>query len=248
MRLSFAFSAALILASATSLALAADRVKTTQRTLSGTVIEMGALEVTIEKSAVKTQISANEIVSISWDGEPAMVSTTRVAMAAGRYEDALESIQKVKVDELKRLEVLQEVEFLKALASARLALAGNGDVSQAGSLMAGFAKKYPQNYHFLEACEYVGDLLVAAGHPDRAHKYYQWLADTPWPGFKMKAGVKIGKAQLAEGKADEALKSFQSRLGQSHRRRSCRSAATGGNLGQGPGARPRPASMPRPSR
>jgi tetratricopeptide (TPR) repeat protein len=212
MKLSLAFFAAVVVVSASPVSMAADRVKTTQRTLSGRVIEMSALEVTIEKSSARTSVAVNEIVSITWDGEPAMVSTARAAMAAGRYEDALESIQKVKTDELKRLEVLQEVEFLKALASARLALAGNGNVTEAGSLMAGFAQKYTQNYHYLEACEYVGDLLVAKGLPDRAEGFYERLAKVPWPAYKMKAGVKIGKAQLAQGKAEDALRSFQSVL------------------------------------
>ncbi len=160
MKLSLAFFAAVVVVSASSAAMAADRVKTTERTLSGQVIEMSALEVTIEKSSVRTPVAVNEIVSITWDGEPATVGSARAAMAAGRYEDALESIQKVKTDELKRLEVLQEVEFIEALASARLALAGNGDGGGAESLMLAFGKKYSQNYHYLEACEYLGDLLV----------------------------------------------------------------------------------------
>ena len=210
MKPSLAFFAVVV--SVSSVAMAVDRVKTTERTLTGKVIEMSALEVTIEKSSARTGVPVNEIVSITWDGEPAHVGTARAAMASGRYEDALESIQKVKTDELKRLEVLQEVEFIKALASARLALAGNGDVTQAGSLMAGFAKKYDQNYHYLEACECVGDLLVAKGLPDRAEEYYERLAKVPWPAYKMKAGVKTGKAQLAQGKAEDALASFQAVL------------------------------------
>ena len=212
MKLSLAFLAAMVVVSASSAAMAADRVKTNQRTLTGKVIEMGFLEVTIEKSSARTPVAVHEIVSITWDGEPSQVGTARAAMAAGRYEDALESIQKVKVDELKRVEVLQEVEFLMALASARLALAGNGDVTQAGTLMLAFAKKHPQNYHYLEACEYVGDLLVAMGRPDRSEEFYQQLAKVPWPDYKMKASIKIGKAQLAQGKAEDALKSFQSVL------------------------------------
>ena len=212
MKLSLAFFAVAVVVSASSVALAADRVRTIQRTLTGKVIEMSALEVTIEKSSARTPVAVNEIVSITWDGEPAMVGTARAAMAAGRYEDALESIKKVKTDELKRLEVLQEVEFLKALASARLALAGNGDVGEAESLMLAFGKKYSQNYHYLEACEYLGDLLVAKGLPDRAEGFYGQLAKVPWPAYKMKAGVKIGKAQLAQGKAEDALKSFQAVL------------------------------------
>ena len=65
MRLSSAFFAATVLASAASVALAADRVRTSQRTSSGKVIEMSAMEVTIEKSAARTRIPVNEIISIT---------------------------------------------------------------------------------------------------------------------------------------------------------------------------------------
>lgn len=212
MKLSLAFFAAAVVFSVSSVAMAVDRVKTTERTLTGKVIEMSALEVTIEKESARTPIAVNEIVSIAWDGEPSSVGTARAAMIAGRYEDVLQSIEKVKLDQLKRPEVLQEVEFFKALASARLALAGNGDVGEAESLMLAFGKKYNQNYHYLEACEYLGDLLVAKGLPDRAEGFYGQLAKAPWPAYKMKAGVKIGKAQLAQGKAEDALKSFQAVL------------------------------------
>jgi tetratricopeptide (TPR) repeat protein len=212
MKQSLAFFAALLLVLASSTSLAVDRVKAAKGTSTGKVVEMSALEVTVEKLSALTSVPVNEIVSITWEGEPSMVSTARAAMAADRFEDALESLLKVKTDELKRLEILQEVEFLKALASARLALAGNGDVTKAGSMMAEFARKYEQNYHHLEACEYVGDLLVAKGLPDLAEGYYNRLAKVPWPTYKMRAGVKIGKAQLAQGKAEDALKAFQTVL------------------------------------
>ena len=115
----------------------------------------------------------------------------------------------MKADENRRPEVLADVEFYKALCAARRALGGNGDIAAAGGEMIAFQTKYPNNYHYLEACEVVGDLLVAKGLFAKAEEYYQKLAQAPWEDYKMRAGVGIGRAQLAAGKAATALKTFE---------------------------------------
>jgi tetratricopeptide (TPR) repeat protein len=58
----------------------------------------------------------------------------------------------------------------------------------------------------------VGDLLVASGKFDTAQTYYGRLAKAPWPDYQMRAGIALGKAQLAEKKTDEALQSFETVL------------------------------------
>jgi tetratricopeptide (TPR) repeat protein len=83
----------------------------------------------------------------------------------------------------------------------------------AGSKMAAFVRSNASNYHFLEGCSLVGDLLVAAGRYDTAVDYYKKLAEPPWPDFRIRAGVAMGQAQLAAGKTSDALKSFEAALG-----------------------------------
>ena len=41
-----------------------------------------------------------------------------------------------------------------------------------------------------------------------ARKYYERVGQAPWPDYKMRAAVAVGQVLLAEGKPDEAMKSF----------------------------------------
>ncbi|NLY02872.1 MAG: tetratricopeptide repeat protein [Rhodopirellula sp.] len=187
----------------------ADGIKTTTATLTGRITKVSATEVTIELSGGAKQVPVNEIEMVYFDDEPTLLKTARVAAAAGRYEDALNALGKVAAADIKRAEVQQEMDFLKAYASARLALSGSGSITEAGSAMASFAKANPSSFHYLEAAEIVGDLLVAAGKYSAAQAFYSEVAKAPWPDYQMRAGVAAGRALLSEGKTDEAMKAFQ---------------------------------------
>lgn len=188
----------------------ADSVKTSSTTFTGKITAVSATTVTVEQNTGGSkQIPVNEIETVFFDDEPTLLKTARTAVAAGRYEDALTALEKVPQGEIQRPEVKQDMEFLKAMAAAKLALAGNGQITEAGSAMAGFVSANSNSFHYLEAAEVVGDLLVAAGKYAPAQKYYGEVAKAPWPDYKMRAGVAIGRALLAEGKADEAMKAFE---------------------------------------
>ena len=192
----------------------ADTIKKTEGSAMGDVTEMSALEVTIEKDAVPTPVPVNEIEWIRYSDEPSFLNTARTAVAAGRYEDAVAALEKIKLGDVERQEVKQDVLFYTALAKARIALAGNDPeaIIKAGQLMAAFVKDNPGNYHYLDACEVVGDALVAVGKYSPAQNYYSQVGKAPWPDYKMRAGVALGRALLAEGKAADAMRSFQSVL------------------------------------
>lgn len=177
------------------------------------VVEMGAREVTVEQGGASTKIPVNEIQTIRYAKEPSLLNTARTALEAGRNEDAVAALARVKVDD-RRTEVRQDVLFYTALAKTRLALAGADEeaVKEAGRLMAAFVSAHPNSYHYFEACELVGDALVATGKYGVSRDFYGRVAKAPWPDYQMRAGVALGRALLAEGKTDEALKSFQSAL------------------------------------
>ncbi len=78
--------------------------------------------------------------------------------------------------------------------------------------MVTFVRSYSNNYHYLQGCEIVGDLVVADGKYAAAQQFYGELAKAPWPAYKMRANVAIGWAALAEGKIDAAAKAFQNVL------------------------------------
>jgi len=197
-----------------SLGLAFDTVKTTKSTMSGgQVVKMSPLEISYEKNGISTEVPVNEINSIIYDNEPSSLQIARIAVANGRFEDAITALGKIDLAEVDRAEIKQDVAFYKALCDARMALGGSGDIMAAGKGMLGFVNDAQGNYHWLDANEVVGDLLVAAGKFSAAQSYYTTVGKAPWPDYKMRAGVAVGRALLSQDKPAEALKYFDGVIG-----------------------------------
>ena len=190
---------------------AIDQIKTSteEKPVRGHITGVTKLAVSVEATSGETrEIPANEIASIVFENEPSGLLEAHVKMLHGEYEDALANLEKASAEDTSRREMAEDIEFSKAFCSAQLALAGTGNVAAAGSQMLKFVNQSPNSYHFLPACELVGNLLVAAGQFDKAEEYYQKLAKAPWPDYKMRAQIAMGRALLAQGKAAGADKAF----------------------------------------
>jgi tetratricopeptide (TPR) repeat protein len=201
---------ALLASGVCTIGLAVDAVKTSRATaaIQGEIKEVTALKVVIETRNGPKDVPANEVVYVAFDGEPATLTGARTNVRNKRYEEALTALDKIELDKDSRKELVQDVQFYKALCTAKLALAGTGEVLAAGKLMNGFLTANSTSYHYLEACEVVGDLLVASGKYSAAAGFYSKLAAAPWPDYKMRAGVAMGRALLAERKVPDAQKAF----------------------------------------
>ncbi len=188
---------------------ALDTVKTTKAPVPGRVVSVTAVTVELEQGMNKPprEIPVNQIQTILYDREPPDLRAAKNHVLAGRYAEALAAIERIKT-EGNRPEIEQDIEFYRALCAAKLALAGGGKISEAGRLMKAFADANSKSYHYFEASEIVGDLLVAVHRYAMAAEYYDRLDKAPWPDYKMRAGVAAGRALLAQGKADEAQAAF----------------------------------------
>ncbi len=181
-------------------ALAIDTIKTAAgKSLAGHVAGMDRVNVELEQGASATvkEVPANQIVMIYYEGEPSALHIAKEHLLAGRYADALTALGRIK-EEASRPEIQQDVEFYRALATAKLALGGTGEIKivNAGHLMNAFADANPKSYHYFEASEIVGDLLVANRSYAAAAEYYARLEKAPWPDYKMLSGVASGRALL----------------------------------------------------
>jgi tetratricopeptide (TPR) repeat protein len=188
---------------------AADVVKTTDGKVEGQVSAMSPTEVTVTQGGATKTIPVNQIELITFEEDPALVRRARESVLAGRYEDAGKALENVKTDDIQRAEILQDIEFYGALSGAKLALKGELEIPEAGKRMLAFVSTNPKSYHYLEACETVGDLLMALGQYSRAREFYERVGKAPWPEYKLRAAVAMGQICLAEKKPDEALKFFQ---------------------------------------
>jgi tetratricopeptide (TPR) repeat protein len=130
----------------------------------------------------------------------------------GGYVDALEKLGQINSGSMERDLIKQDIEFYQAYSAAKLALAGNGEIAEAGRMLNAFVRTYPQNFHYLAAAEVMGDLLMASGKFDAAQKQYAELAKAPWPEFKMRAAVAVGRTLQAQDKHAEAIQQFDAVL------------------------------------
>lgn len=193
-----------------------DTVKTTSGTTLGKITAMSPFQVELRQGSTRgpKEIPVNQIVAIFFEGEPISLKSAKNFIAVEhRYRDGLAALERVKKDEIAdRKELRQDVEYYTALANARLALGGSGKIADAGREILNFVRKHSGSYHYLQACEVLSDLLVANRSYAQAEEYYGKLASAPWPDYKMKAGVAIGRVQLAQGKTAKAMTSFNNVL------------------------------------
>jgi len=216
MRTRIVILAVAVCLAAASACWAFDTIKTESESIRGTVIGMSPLKVTIQQGAaggLEKEVPVNEIETIYYDDEPTQLKTARLHISSGRYEDALSTLGGIDTSEISREVVKQDVDFYKAHCTARLALGGNGKVLDAARQMSAFLSANKGSYHFLEATEAMGDLAVANGSYDQAEVHYRKLAVPPWPDYKMKAGVALGRARLAQGNTAGAKQAFEVVLG-----------------------------------
>lgn len=170
-------------------------------------------EVQYSKSGKDETVPTYEIESIRLSDEPPQLNLIRNQVNNGAYENGLRALDKLDADKVDRAEVKSEIQYLRAYSNARLALGGGGNVNQAGEQVMAFIKANPDSYHYYTANELAGDLLVSMGRYDASTNFYKALAVAPADAYKIKAGIDIGRAKLAEKKYEEALKEFDTALG-----------------------------------
>jgi len=177
-------------------------------------------KVTIEQTGGPRDIQVNEIVRITFAGEPTDLVAGRNNVLQKNYNQALVELKKLDGQKIDRPFIRQDIEFYKALCQSRLALSEGGDKAAASKAMLAFVGSAPQNYHFYDAAEALGDLAMASGKWADAVKYYAPIATAgatatrgePWPDYQMRANNASGRALMGEKQYEQALEKFKAVL------------------------------------
>jgi len=185
---------------------------TNEKPLNGDISSMTATAVSLNRTAGAIDIPANEILRIIFEGSPEGLTTAQRDMLHGEYEKAVEALKKETAED-KRAEVADEITFCRAYCTAQLALAGAADPVEAGKMLFAFINGSPNSFHYLNACELLGDIFVTLGKFTDAQTYYSKLSQAPWPDYKIRAQVALGRAYLAQDNAAAADKAFNEALG-----------------------------------
>jgi tetratricopeptide (TPR) repeat protein len=202
----------LLAAPLTSLAQSVDQVYLSKGAPSrGRIPESGINreQVTLEASSGAKQFEVNEIVRITFADEPAELNNARTAVIQKNYNHAAQELRKLDPQKIERTVIKQEIEYLRALAQARLAMTEGGDKNAAITAMLNFVKSAPQSFHFYDAAETLGDLSMSLGKFADAAKYYTPIASAKWPDYQLKANSAIGRALVGEKQYDQALTKFE---------------------------------------
>jgi tetratricopeptide (TPR) repeat protein len=198
---------------ATASAANADKIRLVHGNETGEVSDMTPTEITLNKGQSNTRaVPVNTIKSIAFEGEPSELAQARLNALSGAVAKAQQLLDKVDAAQLRRDFVKQDFEFLQAYVAAKLAETGEGEIDAAGKKLNAFVKSYPNSYHYLEASELMGDLLMISGRFEIAGKQYAELAKAPWPDYKMRSAVAIGRALQAANKHAEAIQQFDAAL------------------------------------
>jgi len=174
----------------------------------GIIVEMGRDKVVLDTNGVKRDFPVNEITQINFAEEPSDLNSARSAVRQRNYNQALTELKKLDAAPLARDVIKQDFEYYKALCLAKLAMTEGGDKTAATAAMLAFARAYPQNYHFYEVAEMMGDLAASSGNSADAARYYGPIAAAPWPDYQMRGNNAIGRAQLADKQFEPALATF----------------------------------------
>lgn len=174
----------------------------------GVIADSTKTSLVVETNDGQTEVPIQNIRSISFGDEPPGYEKAQRAFDRQKYDEGLAELEKIEEGKNDGM-VFREVEYLKALGSARSALTGGSvDAKTAGSLVGGFLKKYPETWHFFEMTELLGELLVAIGRSDLADAEYAKLAESPLPNFQLRGNFQRAQAQLLAGDGSAAEKSF----------------------------------------
>jgi tetratricopeptide (TPR) repeat protein len=166
-------------------------------------------EVILEMSGVDRPFPTNEIVRITYADEPTELNNARNAVLQQNWGQAEIELKKLDGQTFARDLIRQDVEYFKALCLAKKAMGEGGDKTAAAQAMLNFAKVAPDNYHFYDAAEVLGDLAVSGGKFADAARFYGGIEKAPWGDYQMRAKNAAGRALLAQKDYQNAQVKFE---------------------------------------
>lgn len=170
----------------------------------GKIVERTRDKIVIEVKGANQNIATNEIARIINDGEPQQLTKAKDLISQGNVDQAIQEFKKVADDTLKSALVKQDYLFYRGYLAASNALQGKGDANAAQKLLLAWAKENSTSNHFYTASEKLGELAMSLGTPEQASKYFNALANAPFPDMQVRGGYLSGKALLALSKTAEA--------------------------------------------
>jgi tetratricopeptide (TPR) repeat protein len=173
----------------------------------GKIKEITPLSVTFDGRAGTEEIPVWEIEKLAAGNEPSEVERARDRIEDGRYDEAIELLEKVKVGDNPITDA--EVAFNLALASANIAFNGGSvTATDAAGEMTKFLKANPKSHHSIPATELMGRLAMAAGKLEFASKQFSNLTKSKWPEYVARGHFNAGEVLMRQEKFTLAVNAY----------------------------------------
>ena len=189
-----------------------DRVRLTDKTeILGEVVAVSPTDVEIRdaRTAEPARVTIDRIAAVEFGGEPEGLRTARNLLRRQDAAGALDEVGAIAQVELDGASdnVLADVAFIKAAATARLATTSGTGLDSGALALRGFLAAHARSHQAFRAHELLGDLLVRAGTFDEAAAAYAALEQGP-PALKVRAALAKAGALVAQKKYPEAEREY----------------------------------------
>jgi tetratricopeptide (TPR) repeat protein len=211
---------------------------TSGQPVTGRLGEITKDKIVLQIGSSTKEFAVNEIKFVQLPAAPRDLIEAQNAAADADWGRVIELLEKIPPPQLANEAVKQEVDFYRALANARLAVAGGAgapaaaEAQAAGTALVAYLNANKNSWHFYDTNEAVGDLLVSIGRFEQARTYYNELGSAPWPEYKMRAAVALGRALASQGKHAEAIKQFDVALATDAKSKSAQAQALVAKIGK----------------
>ncbi len=188
---------------------AQDRVYPKRDTVaSGKIAEISPSSVRITVRGKDQTYDMNDVRKISFDGEPNTLDRARESTIQGQYDQALDEVKKIPLEDAKTPLIKQDIEFYRYFCEGKLGLAGSGDKNAAIKGLLSVASANQKSHHLYEISELLGELAMAVGQPDQAVRYFNILLSANAADIKSIGVYRLGEVELTQGKVEEARTRF----------------------------------------
>lgn len=175
----------------------------------GKISEITPDQITIEVKNKNQVYKTNDILKVTFDGEPVNVDRAREFIASRQFTNAESELQKIDPAKINDPRILQDVQFYKGYVAAKLSLSGMGNPRDAARILNMAAKADPKSHHAYKSHELLGELAMALGLQDAANGYFVELGKAPFPELQALSAYKQAEVALNSGKTEIAQKLFQ---------------------------------------
>lgn len=175
----------------------------------GKITQATPAEVTIQVRGKDQKFATNDILKITFDGEPKGLERGRELVLLKQYDQALEELKKLTSAGIDSPLIVQDIEFYRWYCEGKLGLAGSGDKLAATRGLLALATKNRNTHHLFELSEMLGELSLALNEPAKAVSFFNMLLSAPNAETKASGIYRLGTVELELNKISEAKERFQ---------------------------------------